>query len=195
MNKEVKKYKKDVPQDDVPQGPAVPDLRLCKYEHGRLNIPPDVRSHFMQCPLFGREWRDILVEFDKDWGTPQAPTPSPTRTAENGTPSGPDAKQEQTPVKSEVKLEHPNFDWKNCFPGAPTTLARLQQKFGSDLTQMPGLTSTCSFYLAAGPELYVVAKSPLHIRADDNQIISHGPGSWLTGDKATKFESNNPDAV
>ena len=86
----------------------------------------------------------------------------------------------------------PGFDWKSAFPGFSSTLTKLREKFGSDLTEMAGLDSKMSFMLAPGPQLYIVAKEPLDIKSLESQIISHGPGSWLTGEKATKFETNTP---
>lgn len=38
-----------------------------------------------------------------------------------------------------------------------------------------------------------MAKEPLHIKAMEAPIISHGAGTWLTGEKATKFLVSNPD--
>ncbi|CAK9100995.1 unnamed protein product [Durusdinium trenchii] len=168
MDGQSKRHKKDVPSDDLPKAPELPELKLCQHNNGKISIPRDVRQHFMQCPVHGPEWRELLVAFDKDWGA----TPPP---------AGAGA----------FKLEP--FDWATCFSGSPTTLDALKQKFGADLTEMVGIGKTL-LYLAPGPQLYVGAKEcAVHLKALEGAIVSRGAGSWLTGDKAAKFESNNPD--
>lgn len=193
MDKKDHKYKKEVSADDMPKDPKIPPLKLCQYNDGRLQIPRDIRQHFMQCALHGPEWRDIIVKFDQDWGAPTAAAPTSPSTPSppsNGSsnPSG----GSPADVKIEAKLED-GFEWFSIFKDSPSTLATLKQKFGSDLTEMAGIGSTSSFYLAPGPQLYLVAKDPIHVKCTQSPIISHGAGSWLTGDKATKFEANTPD--
>ncbi|CAK9014066.1 Uncharacterized protein SCF082_LOCUS12189 [Durusdinium trenchii] len=193
MDKQQQRYKKDVPADDMPKAPSVPELKLCTHNEGRLSIPTDVRKHFIQCAIHGPEWRDILVQFDKDWGAPVAgtpngspiaPVPIKNETANNGSPG-------ETP-KVEPKVE-PDFEWANTFKESPATFAELKNKFGDELNELAGLASTSSFFLAPGPQLYLVAKEPIHLKCMEGALISYGAGSWLTGEKATKFESNSPD--
>jgi hypothetical protein len=194
MDKQQNRYKKDVPADDMPKSPAAPELKLCQFSNGRLVIPTDIRKHFLNCPIYGPEWREIIVKFDKDWGVavqpdPAAASPQPQG---SGTPNGSPAPATSGQVKEEVKLE-PGFQWSSVFSTSPQTVEKLREKFGADFTEMAGASSTSSFFLCPGPQLFIVAKEPLHIKAADSQIISHGAGSWLTGEKATKFASNNPD--
>ena len=40
--------------------------------------------------------------------------------------------------------------------------------------------------------MFLLAKETIQIKTNDGPIIAHGAGSWLIGDKATKFESSNP---
>lgn len=193
MDKQNQRYKKDVGGDDMPKSPQVPTLQVCQYTDGKLTIPSDVRQHFMQCPLFGPEWRQLVVEFDKSWAPVAESTPSRSPPT-SGTPVGgstPDVKNE-TKQEPGVKMED-DFDWSGIFSDAPATLHKLKEKFGADATELSGPTPQSSFYLAPGPQLYLVAKEPIHIQCRDAPIIAHGAGSWLTGDKATKFESNTPD--
>ena len=129
--------------------------------------------------------------FDKQWATAPDPNPSPAKSANgsaNGSSAGSPAKIE---TKEEFKLEA--FDWSTAFVGSPKTVEKLKDKFGADLTEMVGVTSGTSFYLAPGPQLYVAAKEATHLKATAAPLCTHGGGSWLTGDKATKFENNNPD--
>ena len=189
MDKVNPRYRRDVPVDQVPPTPELPSLKLCQLgPDGKLSIPKDIRQHFMQRPLFGPEWRDIIIQFDKDWGVPTAPA----------APSNQQGQQAQDPVnvakietKDEFKME--SFDWSSAFPGSPTTVSTLKEKFGHELTEMVGVSATTSFYLAPGPQLFVAAKEACHIKALEAPIVSHGAGSWLTGDKAGKYMTNNPD--
>eukprot|EP00435_Cladocopium_sp_Y103_P045667 s474_g13.t1 len=192
MDKQQQKYKKEVAPDDMPKDPKLPALKVCQFQDGRLQIPRDIRQHFMQCPINGPEWRDVIMKFDKDWGTPvTTSSPSPSTPSPPPTTSG--ANPAESPaVKIEAKLEQ-DFEWSSVFKDSPSTVAALKQKFGADLTEMAGIGSTSSFYLAPGPQLYFVAKEPIHVKCKESPIISHGAGSWLTGDKAIKFESNTPD--
>ena len=196
MDKQSARYKKVAPADDMPKEPELPTLKICQFSGQKLTIPPDIRQHFMQCPLFGPEWRDIITKFDKDWGVtvaspePQQPNQSPgnggTTPKNEASPPNP----EQNIVKQEFKMEP--FDFKTMFPQHPKTLTSLRSKFGAELTEMVGPTSSTSLFLAPGPELYIMAKDATHIKPDDAPVVMHGAGSWLTGDKAVKFEANNP---
>ena len=188
MDKVSPLYKKDVPADDMPRNPEPPTLKLCQLVDGRLVIPNDIRKHFMNCPLFGPEWRDIVTQFDKDWGVTQAAA-TPSTSAPSSSTAATPPKDEV--VKEEVKLEPVN--WDTVFPDGFKTVDKLKEKFGTELTEMVGVSSMTSFYLAPGPQLYLGAKEAAHIKALDAPVISHGAGSWLTGDKAAKFETNNPD--
>eukprot|EP00435_Cladocopium_sp_Y103_P015413 s3816_g3.t1 len=170
MDKQQQRYKKDVPADDMPKSPTTPDLKLCQFSNGRLVIPTDIRKHFLQCPIYGPEWREIIVKFDKDWGVAVQPDPAPSPQPQgSGNQNGSSPPPSDAQVKEEVKLE-PGFDWKSAFPGSPQTVEKLREKFGADITEMAGASSTSSFFLCPGPQLYIVAKEPLHIKAADAQI-------------------------
>ena len=188
MDKMSPRYKREVPADDMPKAPEMPSLKLCQFSDGKLSIPRDIRQHFMQCPLFGPEWRSIITQFDKDWGVPTAPAPANSQQGQQA--AGP-ANAAKVEAKNEFKMEP--FDWSTAFPASPTTLSSLKEKFGNELTEMVGVSPTTSFYLAPGPQLFVVAKDATHIKALEAPIVSHGAGSWLTGDKASKYMANNPD--
>ena len=196
MDKQSARYKKVAPADDMPKEPELPTLKICQFSGQKLTIPPDIRQHFMQCPLFGPEWRDIITKFDKDWGVTVA-SPEPQQPNQSPGNSGTTPKNEASPpnpaeniVKQEFKMEP--FDFKTVFSQRPKTLTALRSKFGAELTEMVGPTSSTSFFLAPGPELYIMAKDATHIKPDDAPVVMHGAGSWLTGDKAVKFEANNP---
>ena len=187
MDKQTIRYKKDVPNDDLLKVPEPPTLRVCQFADGKLSIPSDIRKHFLTCPIYGPEWREILKQFDQDWGAPAAATtPSPTPA-----PSGGGSPVKAEGIKTEFKVEP--VTWSTKFTGSPTTVTALKAKFGADLTEMVGISSTTSFFLAPGPELYLMAKEATQIKAWEAAVVTHGAGSWLTGEKAVKYVTNNPD--
>lgn len=183
MDKQAQKYRKDALPDQLPQNPEKPTMKICQLtDDGRLNIPTDVRKQFMNCPIYGMEWREIIKKFDADWGAP-APTSTPSRppSTNGGTPS-PGAKSKGG-VKLEAKLEdlQPGYDWSKAFPGSPTALADLKAKF-PDAAEMAGPVSGSCFILAPD-QLYIVAKNAgIHIKSGDGQVIAHGAGGWLQGE-------------
>lgn len=143
---------------------------------------------FLQCPIYAPEWRDLLKDFDAQWGVASTdPTSSPPRSSANpnGTPS---------PVKNEVKMEKDDFDWSAAFPDEPKTMEALKQKYGQDITEMPGHDPNVTFLLVPGPALFVSVKEAMVLKnsATNGPIVAHGAGVWLLGDKADKFKKDNP---
>eukprot|EP00438_Fugacium_kawagutii_P033561 Skav211095 [mRNA] locus=scaffold2002:390055:394244:+ [translate_table: standard] len=135
MDKQTQKYRKEAASDQLPQAPEKPTMKLCQLtDDCRLSIPSDIRAHFLHCPIYGMEWREILKKFDQDWGAAAAaPTPS-TPASQGGQTPSPAAKAElKQEAKLEMKLE-PGFDWSKAFPGSPTTLTDLRAKFPNDVT-------------------------------------------------------------
>ena len=186
MDRSTPRYKKDAAAEELPKAIAKPELKLCTLAaDGKLCIPQDVRKQYLSCPMHGPEWREVVVAFDKSWGSPvtSSPPPTPSPTSE---------------VKTEVKTEvgesvaQSSYDWSSLFPGAPTTLDKLKEKFGADIVEMPGPSSVTSFALTPGPQLYIIAKDPASMSPRDGALISYCAGGWLTGDKATKFQTNSP---
>ena len=81
------RYKKDVPQEDLPKATERPSLKICQIGEGnKLVLPKDIRSQFLQDPVWGAEWREIITQFDSQWSAPipegvatDPKTPSPER--------------------------------------------------------------------------------------------------------------------
>ena len=184
MNACTPRYKASPSPEDLPKEVKKPDLKVCQIVDDKLVLPTDVRSMFLSCPVFGPEWRELLTSFDKQWASPL------TEPASTG-----------SPIKQEVKTEsgesggvkrEGEFDWANCFPGEPVTYVDLKKKHGADhLTEMPATIAGLVVVLAPGPSLYLMGKDTVSLDIV-NPIITHGPGTWLLGDKASKFQSNSP---
>lgn len=185
MDQHTPRYKPKPSEEDLPKAVKAPELKCCQIVGEKLVLPSDVRSMFLSCPVFGPEWRDLLSSFDKQWAAPVG-TPTPT-----SSPIKKETKQETTGTKTEVK-EEGAYDWKAMFPGEPVTYEELKKKHGEDqCTEIPGGVTGLLLVLAPGPSLYVVGKTAVTLDMT-TPFITHGPGTWLLGDKANKYIQNNP---
>ena len=175
MDKSLPRYKRELPQEEIPAQATRPDLNLCQVVDGKLVLPRDVRQQFLTCPVWGGEWRSILTQFDKDWGQPIDGSSSTSSVA-------------PTPNAGGEVASRPVF-----MPNEPTTLAQLKEKYGDPLVEMPVPdVPSAVLLLMTGPMLFVLGKEAVTLRPYDGPIILHGAGNWLTGDKATKYETENP---
>ena len=159
-----------------------PTLKLCQLADNKLILPKDTRQLFLHDPVFAPEWREILNNFDKAWGAPLA---------------GVSADANPSPVKSETTSplkpkEDGSFAWGSSFSDACTSLEKLKEMCGEDMTEMAGPSASVSFIVGPGPSLYVVGKEAVELRQEQGAIISHGAGSWLVGDKAKKHMATSP---
>ena len=188
MDKTQPRYHKEPSPDSLPQKDDLPALKVCQVSDNKLCLPRDIRQMFLQCPIYGPEWRSLLKEFDAQWGVPASDgSPTPRSSANpNGTPS---------PVKDEVKMEKDEFDWSTAFPDEPKTMDAIKQKYGQDITEMPGHDPNVTFVLVPGPALFVTVKEAMVLKnaAINGPIVAHGAGVWLLGDKADKFKKDNPN--
>jgi hypothetical protein len=186
MDKHTPRYKAQPAEQDLPKQEGPPQLKVCKIESDKLVIPPDVRSLFLSCPVFGPEWRELLASFDKQWSAAlQEPRPSPVK-------RDPTSSENPNGVKVETKEEDETFDWSKVFCDEPSTYEDVKKKHGADqLTELPGHVGGLLLVVAPGPALYVVGKDAVNLEISQ-PLISHGPVTWLLGDKATKFLTNSP---
>ncbi|CAJ1431217.1 unnamed protein product [Effrenium voratum] len=74
MDKVAPRYRASPAQEEMPVSPERPTLEICQHQQGTLLLPRDIRQHFLQCPLWGPEWRDVLKDFDKAWSVNAAKT-------------------------------------------------------------------------------------------------------------------------
>lgn len=194
MDKCTPRYKAQPATEELPKPMERPALKVCQMANDKLVLPSDVRSMFLSCPVFGPEWRQLLTDFDKQWGTvsqPQANQAAPGQ-------GGPGLKQEvkgenAVGVKQEnISLTPAGFDWASVFPGEKTSYEDVKTHHGKDqCTELPTSNPSLVLVITPGPCLYVVGKDACVIETNA-PIISHGAGQWLLGDKANKFINNNP---
>ena len=184
MDKALPRYKKEAPQEELPTALTKPELSLCQMVDGKMILPKDIRQQFLACPVWGQEWREILTKFDRDWGCevgdPVTPPPNQRMAALN-TPS---------PMNPPVRQALPP-----TMPGEPTTIEKMKEKYGDVVAELPLGTTGVTLALVTGPALFMVAKEACTVSPMDGPIISHGAGSWLTGEKADKYESNHPGSA
>ena len=182
MDKMLPRYKKDVPAEEIPAPCEKPELLICQVVDSKLILPRDIRQQFLGCPVWGAEWRSILSQFDRDWGTQigeeELRTPPTNRARareETPTPNAP--VREQLPV---------------TLPNEPDTMGKLREKYGEVLAELPIPDTAAVLILVSGPALFVAAKEATNLVPSDGPIFTHGAGSWLTGEKASQYESTNP---
>ncbi|CAK9061163.1 Uncharacterized protein SCF082_LOCUS32081, partial [Durusdinium trenchii] len=152
MNNVTPRYRKDVVQDELPRLEEKPQFKVCQLTpDGKFQLPQDVRGHFMQDPIWGPEWREIVTKFDQQWGSVQTTTDTNALSSSPAATPSPGVKTEAQ-VKNEVKLEADGFSWSSHFSGEPESEDSLKTKFGSDLTEIPG-GQNYKFFMAPGPNL------------------------------------------
>lgn len=71
-------------------------------------------------------------------------------------------------------------------------MGKLREKYGEVLAELPIPDTAAVLILVSGPALFVAAKEATNLVPSDGPIITHGAGSWLTGEKASQYESTNP---
>lgn len=173
MEKALPRYRQEVPSEEIPVAATMPDLTICQMVESKLVIPRDIRQMFLADPIWGNEWRSKLSQFDKDWGT-QVDGGSPPPPV----PTAPDQCQSSstTPV----------------FPSEPDTLEKLKEKYGDPIAELPVVDTPVVLLVMTGPILFVLGKQATTLLRSDGPLILHGAGTWLTGEKAVKYEGDNP---
>ncbi|CAK9013014.1 Uncharacterized protein SCF082_LOCUS11746 [Durusdinium trenchii] len=176
MDKITPKYRRDPPQEEMPSSVDAPNLEICQLADGKLLLPTDVRQHFLQCPIWGNDWRKELQSFDAAWGTNAATTP---------TVAEPVAKKEEAAAGSADGRTQ-------CFfPNEPASIDAVKAKYGDVIAEVPIPDAPIVLVVLPGSILFARATEATTLRAADGPILSHGPGSWLIGDKATKYDQQN----
>ncbi|CAK9104598.1 unnamed protein product, partial [Durusdinium trenchii] len=155
----------------MPSDPAEPTLTVCSMVDGTLCLPRNIRSEFLSDPIRSPEWRKILQEFDRCFGT-SAPVPAgPSVTEAGGAGSG-----EPEPAPQNAT---PGFDWETAFD-EPRAAEQWHTKYDG---LIQGKFSWC-------PELtaYIAYTLPA-----DEAFLTYGAGTWLLDSKAESFLSENSE--
>ena len=192
LNKGVTKYKPEPEPEALPENPEDPTLRLCSLDGGVLILPRDVRSQFLTDPVRAPEWRGILQEFDRCYGS------ASTESAESeviaaGDASAPTAEQGLAAMGVAAEFEFPTettADWH----------ARCDANVKAKFNWCPEISA----YLVPKPdqgddemaledfELYVEATAEYTIGKDE-PFLTYGAGSWLQdAGKVDAFLENAP---
>lgn len=178
MEKALPRYKREVPPEELPAAATSPELGICQMIDNRLVLPRDVRQQFLSCPIFGAEWRTLLQQFDRDWGVG------------NDELSTPPPRNRQNPDSTPLNPSPPATS--AFMAGEPENKDKVVEKYGEVVAELPLPDTACSLLVMPGPVLFVAAKEACTLRPHDGPLILHGAGSWLTGEKADKYEHDNP---
>lgn len=152
-----------------------PDLLLCQLFDGKLTLPRDVRQHFLSDPVWRKEWKEILDQFDRQWGAASC--------AEG---------EAEASGSSDVVMVNSTNPY---MTGEPDTLEKLKEKYGTPICEV-AITGTCATFLVfSGPMLFVAGTEACELNPQDGPLVVHGAGTWLIGDKADKFDQSNPKGI
>ena len=131
--------------EHMPDAPVEPVMKVCMVIDNILTIPVDVRNMFIQDPVRAPEWRELLVKFDKEYGTPvTAPGPKPE-------------KQDLKPAETA-----------KFFPGEPATVPEFEAKYTPAATFTNGTTSI--FKVVEGAKLFLVGTGDVTV-SDDKPFL------------------------
>ena len=183
MDKVAPRYRASPAQEEMPVSPERPTLEICQHQQGTLLLPRDIRQHFLQCPLWGPEWRDVLKDFDKAWSVNAEPVAAAATVAAAAV----------DPAAAAGPAAAGSFDWAAVFSDEAKTVAAAQEKHGKALAEMT-VTGTpgCTLMLLEDHALFVCAQEAVSIDSS-MAFLAHGAGTWLLGDKATKLKAEHPE--
>ena len=168
------KYK-PTPEDDAPITADEPTLGVCVNQDGQLTIPAETHTMYLQDVVRAPDWRKLLQAFDRKWCTVSTSTPTPSTA---------------TPVQAEAESEpavqpQPASSWEAVFPGEPTNMDALNQKYGPG-AQTFTVTSTLTAIVVEGPKLFLVGNGDATFNSDE-PILMFGGGSWVLDARAETF--------
>lgn len=183
LNKGVVKYKQEPEADTLPQDPESPNLKLCSLDDGVLILFWDVRSQFLTDPVRAGEWRRVLQEFDRCFGSVA------TENVEASAIANPDP--EANSQNADVVLELPteaSSEWH----------ARCDSKIKAKFNWCPEITAYLVEKTGSGDE-NALEDYELHIEAtteytigNDEAFLTYGAGSWLQDAKVDQFVDSAP---
>lgn len=157
--------------DEAPISAEVPELNMCKVNGGRIEIPAEIRSQYMNDPIRAVEWRQIVATFDKMWGPVEAGSETPAQAV--------NVEEEQeaaTPTGGSI--------WAEAFVGEPNTTAEFEAKY-KPLHSFP-INDAFAGVVVEGPKLFIQALADGEWGMTE-PILCYGAGSWLLDQKADVF--------
>ena len=180
------RYKPEPNHEDLPSQPSEPTLRICTMVDGTLVLPRDVRGEFLTDVVRSPEWRKILQEFDRCFGTASQPSSEQAAAAagDAGEPVGAAAADQtafQWPSATAAAEWHAQWDdkVKAKFAWSPDLTGYLVEKESEAEDNLPDF------------HLYVEAMADVSIFPED-AFLTYGSGTWLTGAKVANFVENAP---
>lgn len=189
MENALPRYVPEPNPEVLPSDPQEPSLKVCSLVDGCLCLPRNIRAEFLTDAIRGPEWRRMLQEFDRCFGT--AATPEEPKAVSEGDDG---SAQEKT-----------SFDWPGAFDepqGAEEWHAKYDSLIFGKFTWCPELTA----YIVkegvdssvADPDapkkfkLFIEANEAYTLGATD-PFLTYGAGAWLLDNKAEAFLSDNAE--
>lgn len=183
MADKLPRYMAEPSEEVLPSVPQEPSLNLCSLIDGVLCLPRNIRAEFLTDPVRAPEWRRMLQEFDRTFGT-EAEQAQPAAAAD-----------------TEATVDASAFDWAAAFSGEPREKDQWHRDFDGKISGKfqwcPELTA---YIIDAGDtqdaeapkayRLYVEANEAYKISVDE-AFLTFGAGVWLLDSKAESFLAEN----
>ena len=179
MQDRLPRYRSELPEEEQPANAEVPELKLCTLIDECLVLPRDVRAEFLTDAVRSPEWRRILQEFDRTFGSNAGPAPVPA---------------------GDQSSESAAFSWAEVFTAEPSQTADFHAKYDA---HVKGKCAWCPELVAYivddtpanhegasnPPKFFVEAKEDYVLPSEP--ILVYGAGAWLMDAKATQFLEDN----
>ena len=188
MSDRLPKYKPQLDEDAGPGAPEPPTLKICTMVDDILNLPRTVRSEWLGDPVRSPEWKKLLIEFDRTFGSP----------------SGPEESSATVPVAVK-KPDDPTsqaFDWAALFPDEPRDAAAFHAKYrNSAVFQSAAWCPEVCLYVVdtsleteeRKPKLFLEGKNDYVLTSTD-PILTYGAGQWLMDAKAETWLNDQDES-
>ena len=157
----------------LPETAVVPEMLVCKVmDENTLAIPSDTRQRWLRDPLRSKEWKEILVQFDKIHTATAVKVPA--------------INQETTGSDSAAAVPQAAADfWAGVFSGSTKSLEELERNCTVSAT-FPLHNTTLVCKVTEGPEFYLCATTAAGSVDTSSPLLTHGGGQWLIDSKAAK---------
>ena len=181
MADKLPRYMPEPNAEILPSLPAEPSLTLCSLIDGALCLPRNIRAEFLTDAVRSPEWRKMLQEFDRTFGT--------------------EASAEQV-AESAAESDAAAFDWASLFKDEPHEKDEFHRIFdGKVQGQFQWCPELIAYVIDAGDtkdaehpkkfRLYVEAVEAYKLSAEEG-FLTYGAGVWLLDQKAETFLAENP---
>lgn len=146
----------------------------CRSTNLPQRMIAETRALYLQDVVRAPEWRKILQDFDKKWGTVSTSTPTPSTAT-------PVQEVSAAPGPSEVPSDaqpQSGSSWEGMFPEEPTNMDALTQTYGPGAHTFT-VTSTLTAIVVEGPKLFLVGNGTATFNTDEPILMRPSCRPWV----------------